>query len=48
MIQGCDRDALCEIHVIANLHRAYDGVVQTYSSVVADNHIAHSIINTTI
>ena len=39
MIQGRDGDALCEIHVIANLHRAYDGVMQTYSGIVADNHI---------
>ena len=45
MIQRRYSNPLCQIHMIANSHRADDGIMQSHSGVVADDHIAPRIID---
>ena len=46
VIECCDGDALCQIDVAADSDRADDGVVYPNAGMVADNDIAHRIVNT--
>ena len=45
MVQCCHHHALCQVDVAADAHGADDGVVESYSCVVADADIAYGIVH---
>ena len=45
VIQGCHRNALCQVDVTADSYGADDGVVQTDAGIVADDNVAHRVVD---
>ena len=48
VIESRHRDALCQVHMIANAHGPYHRTMDADAGVVAYHHIAHSIVDAAI
>ena len=48
MIEGCHRDALCQIDVASDVYRSDDGTMQANAGITANGDIAHSIVDAAI
>ena len=48
VVEGCHRDALCQIDVIANADRTNDCAVNTDAGVIANGNVANSTVDSTI
>ena len=48
VVQGCHRDALCQIDVVANADGTNDGTVYSDARVVANRNIAHGVVDAAV
>ena len=48
VVQRCDGYALSQVYVITDADRSYDGAVQPYAGVVANDDIAHGIVDAAV
>jgi hypothetical protein len=48
VIQGRYRDTLRQINMVANRYRTDDRIVNTYAGMVANDDVAHSIVDATV
>ena len=46
MVERRHRDALCQIDVMTDGDRADDGVMESDAGIVADDDVAHGIVDT--